>query len=228
MSARSISHFQLYQKAKIISRYTRSFDSDFLRPFLGATTADDWSFYIIYTLRSGDPVLTYATNLPEKTYLILNTQLGHQDNTRKTGMRLHEMIRSTWAAQVASRLTELRYVGIHQIEDDDARTAISNAFTSAISQGASPALSQVTVSGDRNSSVYWKDNPYIAVACGVAGDPAWVTAHLIRENADSCSPMHMFIEIGAGQPAQEQDSSTGDQDARIVGEMVVYSESFFE
>lgn len=254
--ARSIADFQLQRKDSEFFRLIPRWYFDYLEPYLGATTIDDWNTFTvnqadrndhaisndsesgsddwnIVTVNQADGnddsifngsesgsddfdglydrfLLSYATSPQKQTYQVLNADLVRSDGQRITEMRLHEMIRSTWAMETDAELTRL---GIRQIENASARTAIlheyeraasnaiRNEFQSAISQGANPVGLTVTISGAGEGvlSPYWNDNPFLRTAVRVAGDAARVTAHLIREDTDGWAQMHMFMELDGGR-----------------------------
>lgn len=173
-------------------------------------------------------LLDYNTYLATQTYQVLNAQLRNEppenalpgtQGTRRTDMRLHEMIRDTWATEVreadAALLDfgdddddydeearqPLQNLAFRMIENAQARQAIANEFEAAISQGSIvPTALRITVDGPgegRTESPYWRDNPFNGTAVNVAGDASKLRAHLMRvepglapENA-----MHMFVEI---------------------------------
>lgn len=242
--ARSIADFQLERKDNEFFRLIPRWYFDYLEPYLGATTIDDWNIASVSQAgRDNDSVsndseegsdnsddsydrflLNYATSPPKQTYQVLNADLVRPDGRRYTEMRLHEMIRSTWAMETDADLLRL---GIRQIENASARTAIineyeraasnaiKNEFESAISQGANPAGLTVTISGAGRGGVlspYWNDNPFLRTAVGVAGDAAGVTAHLIREDTDSWPQMHMFVELDGGRGREGQVEPGGPEE----------------
>lgn len=234
--ARRIADFQLERNDNDIFRLIPSWYFDYLEPYLGATTIDDWNISTVNQAHRNDGsvsndvesgsddsddlydrfLLNYATSAPKQTYQVLNADLVQSNGRRSTAMRLHEMIRSTWAMETDAELLRL---GIRQIENTSARTAIfneyqraasnaiKNEFESAISQGASPVGLTVTVSGAGGAgggalSPYWNDNPFLRTAVKVAGDAARVTAHLIREDTECWPQMHMFVELDSGREGQ--------------------------
>lgn len=204
--ARSLANFRLKRSVEPFSIYSHF---DYLQPFVGATTADEWNFFSIDEEAGdfGEQLLGYATSLPLDTYQVLNAQLVDPDGQRFTEMRLHEMIRSTWALESA---TELRRLGIHQVENSAARTAIENEFESAVSQGANPAGRTVTVSGANVLGPYWRDNPFIRCAVNVAGDPTRVVAHLIKEEVARLPTMNLLCELDAGVRSAGSDASSNE------------------
>ncbi|KAJ4423727.1 hypothetical protein N0V82_001613 [Gnomoniopsis sp. IMI 355080] len=229
-SPRNIADFQLDREADGTFNILPTWYFDYLQPYLGATTVDDWNMFTICkeckarddasddseedSNDSDDPhvqLLNYATFLPEKTYQVLNAKLVNPDGRRVTEMRLHEMIRSTWALESDVELTRL---AIRQIENANARTAIlheyeraasnaiKNEFLSAISQGANPAGLTLTISGAGALSPYWNDNPFIRTAVGVSGDAAKMTVHLIREDTTIMPRMYMVMELDGPREGQ--------------------------
>lgn len=211
--AELITEFQLVRKDDDISRHTYVYAFEYLRPFLDPFTIDqNWFFYEIHKVGSSDVLLTYATSVFEQTYYILNVQLLYSDGTRKTEMELHEIIRRTWAKDVKSTGIELKVIAFHHIEDVAARKALSNEFTHARSQGMDPMSIQVTISGNGGLPVYWRDNSFLVAACGVFGGSKNVTAHLIREEPDLNTPMHLVVELDTGRKELETVHSTPDPD----------------
>lgn len=252
---RSIADFQLERQVDAAFSLLPAWYFDYLEPFLGATTVNNWSFFSIHKEDrveegssiesdedlecfddsnhfddSGDlddsdnpyiQILSYATALPKQTYQVLNAKLVNPDGQRITEMRLHEMIRSTWATETDTALTR---VAIRQIENAYARTAIlseyeraaskaiENEFESAISQGANPAGLTVTISGAGVPSPYWNDNPFLRTAVGVAGDRRKVIAHLIKEDTSVMPRMNMFMELDG--PREGQAELEGQEGAR--------------
>lgn len=241
--ARSIADFQLERNENEFFRLIPRWYFDYLEPYLGNTTIDDWNIFTVNQAhKNNDSVpnddseegsdnsdesclqflLNYATSPPKQTYQVLNADLVHSDGRRFTEMRLHEMIRSTWAMETDAELVRL---GIRQIENASARTAIlheyeraasnaiKNEFESAISQGANPVGLTVTISGAGGGvlSPYWNDNPFLRTAVGVAGDAARVTAHLIREDTNDWPQMHMFMELDGGGEGQVEPESQEEQ-----------------
>ncbi|KAJ4390624.1 hypothetical protein N0V93_004221 [Gnomoniopsis smithogilvyi] len=227
---RSLAEFQLEREAAEAFGLLPAWYFDYLQPYLGATTSNDWNNFSVHKEGGGgndvsddsgeesdsssDPyvqLLNYATSLPKQTYQVLNAKLLNPDGRRITEMRLHEMIQSTWATESDTELTRL---GIRQIENADARrailceyeraasTAIKNEFLSAISQGANPAGLTVTISGEGVLSPYWNDNPFIRTAVGVAGDAYKVTAHLIKEDISNMPRMYMVMELDGAREGQ--------------------------
>lgn len=250
LPARSLADFQLERKDNAFFRLMPNIGRyfDYLEPYLGATTIDDWNTFFVSPADINDGsdsndseegpdhsddaeqasdhsdasyihfLLNYATSPPKQTYQVLNADLVHPDGRRFTEMRLHEMIRSTWAMETDSELLRL---GIRQIENASARTAIlheheraaskaiENEFESAISQGANPAGLNVTISGAGVLSPYWNDNPFLRTGSRVAGNAARVTAHLIREKTDDWPQMHMVMELDGAQEGQVEPKSPG-------------------
>lgn len=204
--AKSIADFRLKRSVEPIIIYSHF---DYLQPFVGTTTTGDWNFFTIDE-ESGNPgeeLLGYATSLPLETYQVFNAQLVDPDGQRFTDMRLHEMIRSTWAMESD---TELRRLGIHQIENSAARTAIENEFESAISGGANPAVRMVTVSGMGELSPYWQHNPFTRCAVRVAGDRTRVIAHLIKKDNSRLPRLNMVCELDTGVRAPSGDASSNE------------------
>lgn len=246
---RRIADFQLERQGDAAFDILPAWYFEYLQPFLGATTINDWTIFTINRKGmdgdgasdeadedsddsddSNDPfvqILNYATSLPKQTYQVLNARLVNPNGRRITEMRLHEMIRSTWAMETDSELTRL---GVRQIENADARTAIlheyeraasdaiQNEFESAISQGANPAGLTVTIRGAGVLSPYWNDNPFIRTAVGVAGDARKVIAHLIREDTSFLPRMNMVIELdGPREDGSEPEDQGEGQDSPHVG-----------
>lgn len=183
--------------------YSRAFEC--IQPFLRTHNIDDWSFYKIVKEGTSEVLVLYATNIVEQAYHILDLQLQYPDKTRNTEMRLHELIRSTWAKDVESTGVELKKIGFFDIKDIAAREAISHQYTSSISQGMDPLSTKVTVSGNGVLPTYWRDNPLLVAACGIFGSPKNVTAHLIREEPAVDSAMHLVVELDAGR--EERDTA---------------------
>lgn len=191
--------------------YAHTFE--YLRPFLDPFVIDDWLFYEIYKQGSSDVLLTYAINILEQTYHILDVQLLYPNGTRKTEIRLHEIIKSTWAKDVESTDVELKRIGFYHLKDVAARKALFNEFTHALSQGMDPMSTQVTVSGNGELPLYWRENPFLMAACGVFGGSKNVTAHLIREQQlDLDIPMHLVVELSADRKEEETVQPTRDAD----------------
>lgn len=208
---RGLADFQLEREAGGPLPILPAWYFDYLDPYIGATTAADWNMFVVHRediYGDGDDthvrLLNYATSLPRQTYQVLNAKLVNPDGQRITDMRLHEMIRSTWDAETETQLTRL---GVRQIENASARTAIldeyeraasdaiKNEFESAISQGANPMGLTLTISGAGALSPYWKDNPFLRTAVHVAGDRNRVTAHLIKEDTSVMPRMNMVMEL---------------------------------
>lgn len=160
--AELITGLQLGREDDEISRHLYANAFEYLRPFLHPFTIDEsWLFYGIHKEGSLDVHLTYATNILEPTYHILDVQLLYPDGTKKTQMELHEIIRSTWAKDIESTEIELKFIGLHHIQDVAARKALSNEFALAISQGMDPMSTQLTISGNGGLPIYWRDNPFL-------------------------------------------------------------------
>lgn len=211
--AELLTELQLVRKLDELSRHTYSRAFEYLRPFLDPFPIDDWFFYEIYKEGSSDVLLTYAINILEQTYQLLDVKLQYPDGTRKTEIKLHEIIRGTWAKDVELTGIELKRIALYHIEDVAARKAISNEFTLAISQGMDPMSTRVTISGNGGLPVYWRDNPFLMAACGIFGGSKDVTAHLIREEPDPDTPMRLVVEVDAGRKESETVQPTRDPDS---------------
>lgn len=200
----------------------------YLEPWLGRTTAADWAAYTVL-----DPnikvqvtfpeMLDYYTSLGLETYQILDAHLVANDGTRRTQMRLHEMVRSTWAIEAGPGI-ELRRLGIHQIENEDAQETIEKEFALAISQGRlDPDALRTSIRGQGRLSPYWRDNPFNGTAVNVAGDERRVVLHLIREASepDFRVGMHMYCLLDAplpdpNDPAQQDEGELDDDEDWVM------------
>lgn len=150
-------------------------------------------------------ILHYATWLAKQTYQIMSAKLVNdpkEDGSpgdRRTDMRLHEMIRSTWAMEAVATNTELASIAVHHIINEKAREAIENEFEAAIGRGADPTVLECKISGrDVPLSPYWRDNPFIGVCVGVAGAVEKVReVNFVRAAADNKPETfyHMFVRL---------------------------------
>lgn len=173
-----------------------------------------------------DDLFWYCTSLSLNTYVILLDGLARStDTSRSTAMRMHELIRSTWAmdAGAAADAPELQVLAVRHVTNEQARSAIGNEFEAAVSAGLmSPATSSMTVATD---SPYWNDNPYHRVAMGVAGrGQSRVTPFLKREardeERDEDGDVHMRIELqvaadqAAADPVAQADAANREAEDR--------------
>lgn len=62
---------------------------------------------------------------------------------------------------------------------------------------------KVTVSDNGGVSTYWRDNPLLVAAFSVFGSPMNVIAHLLREELELDSPMHLVAALDAGRNGRE-------------------------
>lgn len=216
---RSIADFQLWREqaniANKIPDYVIPNYLDFLEPFLGATkiTDEDWQLFSIYGTDPEDGyknfLLFYAISIPKQTYVVLDVQLTDWNDPldRLTNMRLFEMIRDTWAT--AAPETQLKYLGIRQIENPTSRRAISAEFDNA------GEAAQMSITA--NNSTAWSENPFIRCAEHVSQDRSRVRVHLLRDGV-SPSPanhMYMFVELDSdGSGLGEDDEEEEEEDKR--------------
>lgn len=145
---------------------------EFLVPFLGSNTPEEWQFRRIY-----DPQLSpalknlhkYACSSRKKAFVVLEAFLEFGGEVRITEMRLWQMIVDSWTMS-GNTFDSLRYVGFVDIINPTVITLMDEEWAHQLSQGQKELGTEVqrvlTITPETGKT--WGQNPFIRCSMHVA------------------------------------------------------------
>lgn len=196
---------------RIQSGSSTSFDSlEFLVPFLGSNSAEEWEFHRIHSPQL-PPALgnlhKYACNSQKKVYVVLEAFLEFGGEVRITEMRLWQMIADGWTVS-GTATSSLRYVGFADIINPTVISLMDEEWAHQLSQNREElgtGVQRVLTITPENSQT-WGRNPFIRCGVRVAASLSTadktvkcVKAYLIKRHDIGRYMLLEFSDNGSGQ-----------------------------
>lgn len=183
---------------------------DFLVPFLGSNTPEDWQFRRVH-----DPQLTpalrnlhkYACSSQKKAYVVLEAFLEFGGEVRITEMRLWQMITDSWTVS-GNAVDSLRYVAFAHIINPTVTALMDEGWAQQLSLGQKELGTEVqrvlTITSETGKT--WGQNPFIRCGMRVAASLSTadkavqcVKAYLIKRHDIG---RYMLLEFTNGNSCQ--------------------------